>query len=107
MFVSSGVAALTLAYWGPYAVSKAALEALARTYAAETATTNVRVNVFTPGPVRTRMRAQAMPGEDPTTLEPPDNVAQTIVEMCLPSMQESGKLYAYPKGSFLNFQPPS
>ena len=88
-------------------MSKAALEALARTYAAETATTNVRVNVFTPGPVRTRMRAQAMPGEDPTTLEPPDNVAQTIVEMCLPSMQEIGKLYAYPKGSFLNFQPPS
>src|SRR5262252_4756705 len=107
VFVSSGVAALTLAYWGPYAVSKAALEALARTYAAETATTNVRVNVFTPGPVRTRMRAQAMPGEDPTTLEPPDHVAQTIVEMCLPSMQESGKLYAYPKGRFLNFQPPS
>ena len=107
MFVSSGVAALTLAYWGPYAVSKAALEALARTYAAETATTNVRVNVFTPGPVRTRMRAQAMPGEDPTTLEPPDHVAQTIVEMCLPGMQESGKLYAYPKGKFLNFRPPS
>jgi NAD(P)-dependent dehydrogenase (short-subunit alcohol dehydrogenase family) len=106
VFVSSGVAAQTLAYWGPYAVSKAALEALARTYAAETATTNVRVNVFTPGPVRTRMRAQAMPGEDPTTLEPPDNVAQTIVEMCLPSMQESGKL-AYPKGRFFNFQPPS
>src|SRR5258706_214658 len=107
VFVSSGVAALTLAYWGPYAVSKAALEVLARTYAAETATTNVRVNVFTPGPVRTRMRAQAMPGEDPTTLEPPDHVAQTIVEMCLPSMHESGKLYAYPKGKFLTFQPPS
>src|SRR5215469_13801636 len=83
VFVSSGKAAQTLAYWGPYAVSKAALEALART----------------------RMRAQAMPGEEPATLEPPDNVAQTIVEMCLPSMQESGKLYAYPKGRFLNFQP--
>src|SRR5262247_1815231 len=107
VFVSSGVAALALAYWGPYAVSKAALEALARTYAAENATTNLRINVFTPGPIRTRMRAQAMPGEDPMTLEPPDKVAQKIVEMCLPSMQESGKLYAYPKGRFLNFQPPS
>ena len=59
------------AYWGPYAVSKAALETLARTYAAETVTTPVRVNLFTPGPVRTRMRAQAMPGEDPMTLETP------------------------------------
>ena len=107
VFISSDVAALALAYWGPYAVSKAALEALARTYAAENATTNLRINVFTPGPIRTRMRAQAMPGEDPMTLEPPDKVAQKIVEMCLPSMQESGKLYAYPKGRFLNFQPPS
>ncbi len=48
VFVSSGVAALAAAYWGPYAVSKAALETLARTYAAETATTNVRVNLFAP-----------------------------------------------------------
>jgi NAD(P)-dependent dehydrogenase (short-subunit alcohol dehydrogenase family) len=107
VFVSSGVATLALAYWGPYAVSKAALEALARTYAAETATTNVRINIFTPGPIRTRMRAQAMPGEDPMTLEPPDKAAEKIVEMCLPSMQESGKLYAYPKDRFLDFRPPS
>ena len=107
VFVSSGVAALALAYWGPYAVSKAALEALARTYAAETATTNVRVNIFTPGPIRTRMRAQAFPGEDPATLEPADRPAAKIVDLCLPSMQESGKLYAYPNGRFLDFRPPS
>jgi NAD(P)-dependent dehydrogenase (short-subunit alcohol dehydrogenase family) len=107
VFISSGVAARALAYWGPYAVSKAALEALARTYAAETATSNVRVNLFTPGPIRTRMRAQAMPGEDPITLETPEKVAGKIVELCLPSVQESGKLYAYPKGRFLDFRPPS
>ena len=58
VFVSSGVAALALAYWGPYAVAKAALETLARTYAAETATTNVRVNLFTPGP---RLRTASSP----------------------------------------------
>jgi NAD(P)-dependent dehydrogenase (short-subunit alcohol dehydrogenase family) len=107
VFISSGVAALALAYWGPYAASKAALEVLARTYAAETATTKVRVNVLTPGPIRTRMRAQAMPGEDPTTLETPDKVAAKIVDLCLPSLEESGKLYAYPKGRFLEFRPPS
>lgn len=107
VLISSGVAAQALAYWGPYAASKAALEVLARTYAAETATTNVRVNVLTPGPIRTRMRAQAMPGEDPMTLETPDKVAEKIVDLCLPSLQESGKLYAYSKGRFLEFRPPS
>jgi NAD(P)-dependent dehydrogenase (short-subunit alcohol dehydrogenase family) len=107
VFLSASVASLALAYWGPYAVSKAALETLARTYAAETATTNVRVNVFTPGPVRTRLRAQAMPGEDPMTIETAEKVAEKIVALCLPSMQESGKLYAYQKGKLLEFQPPA
>jgi NAD(P)-dependent dehydrogenase (short-subunit alcohol dehydrogenase family) len=99
VFLSSGIAARAPAYWGPYAISKAALETLARTYAAETITTNVRVNLLNPGPVRTRMRAQAMPGEDPMTLEPPDGVAERIVELCLPGMHESGKIYAYSKSS--------
>jgi hypothetical protein len=67
----------------------------------------VRVNLFAPGPLRTRMRAQAMPGEDPMTLETPDKVAAKIVELCLPSLQESGKLYAYPQGRFLEFRQPS
>ena len=107
VFISSGVAARALAYWGPYAVSKAALEMLARTYAAETATTEIRVNLLTPGPMRTRMRAQAMPGEDPMTLETPDKAAQQIVELCLPSMQHSGGLYSYPERRFLEFRPPS
>jgi NAD(P)-dependent dehydrogenase (short-subunit alcohol dehydrogenase family) len=107
VFLSSGVAALALAYWGPFAASKAALETLARVYAAETATTNVRVNVFTPGPVRTRMRAQAMPGEDPMTLVTPDKVAEKIIELCMPSLQETGKMYAYQKGRLLDFRPPS
>jgi NAD(P)-dependent dehydrogenase (short-subunit alcohol dehydrogenase family) len=107
VLLTSGVAAMALAYWGPYAVSKSALETLARTYAAETASTNVRVNLFTPGPVRTRMRAQAMPGEDPMTLPPPEAVAEKIVELCLPAMQESGKLYSYRHGKLLSFQPPA
>jgi NAD(P)-dependent dehydrogenase (short-subunit alcohol dehydrogenase family) len=107
VFISSGIASLALAYWGPYAVSKAALETLARTYAAETATTNVRVNIFTPGPTRTRMRAQAFPGEDPMTHETPEKAAEKIVELCLPSMQQNGKLYAYPQGRFVDFHPPS
>jgi NAD(P)-dependent dehydrogenase (short-subunit alcohol dehydrogenase family) len=107
VFVTSGVTAQAPAYWGPYTVTKAALEALARTYAAESASTNVRVNLFAPGPIRTRMRAQAMPGEDPTTLEGPDRVAPHIVELCLPAVRENGKVYSYPQRRYLDFRPPS
>src|SRR5262252_10697820 len=107
VFLSSSVAALALAYWGPYAASKAALETLARVYAAETATTNVRVNVFTPGPVRTRLRAQAMPGEDPMTLVTPDKVAEKLNDMGLPRMKATGRMYAYQKGAFLQFRLPA
>jgi NAD(P)-dependent dehydrogenase (short-subunit alcohol dehydrogenase family) len=95
VFVTSGIVAHPRAYWGPYAVSKAALEVLARTYAAETVSTNVRVNLFNPGPTRTHMRAAAMPGEDPNELKTADPVAEKIVELCLPQMQETGKLYDY------------
>ena len=107
VFISSGVTVQAPAYWGPYTATKAALEALARTYAAESASTNVRVNLFAPGAIRTRMRAQAMPGEDPMTLETPDKVAEKIVELCLPNLLVNGKLYVYPQRRFLDFPPPS
>jgi NAD(P)-dependent dehydrogenase (short-subunit alcohol dehydrogenase family) len=98
VFVTSGIVAHPRAYWGPYAVSKAALEALARTYAAETVSTNVRVNLFNPGATRTRMRATAMPGEDPAALKTPEPVAEKILELCLPQFRETGKLYDYRQG---------
>jgi len=107
VFISSGAAAQAPAYWGPYTATKAALEALGRTYAAESASTNVRVNLFAPGAIRTRMRAQAMPGEDPMTLETADKVADKIVELCLPNVSVNGKLYAYPERRFVDFHPPS
>ena len=95
VFLTSGSTAHPRAYWGPYTISKAALEALARTYAAETATTNVRVNLFNPGATRTRMRAAAMPGEDPATLKTTEWVAEQIVALCLPELVETGKLYDF------------
>jgi NAD(P)-dependent dehydrogenase (short-subunit alcohol dehydrogenase family) len=106
VFLSSGVSWMARAYWGPYAVSKAALNTMVQTWAAETAKTNLRVNLFTPGPIRTRMRAQAMPGEDPMSLETPEQVAEKIVALCLPSCTDSGKVYAYPMKRFLTFQEP-
>ena len=98
VFVTSGIVAHPRAYWGPYAISKAALEALARTYAAETVSTNVRVNLFNPGATRTRMRATAMPGEDPAALKAPEPVAEKILELCLPEFQDTGKLYDFREG---------
>jgi NAD(P)-dependent dehydrogenase (short-subunit alcohol dehydrogenase family) len=107
VFLTSGAATSNRAYWGPYSVSKAALNALARTYAAETATTNVRVNLLNPGPTRTRMRAAAMPGEDPMTLKSVEPVAEKIVAMCLPDFQETGKLYDCKQDRLLEMQPPA
>jgi len=106
VFLTSGVASRAIAYWGPYAVSKSALEMLARIYAAENATTQVRVNLFNPGPIRTRMRASAMPGEDPMTLDTPDQAAEKVVALCLPSFNETGKLYNYPTKKLMEFRPP-
>jgi NAD(P)-dependent dehydrogenase (short-subunit alcohol dehydrogenase family) len=107
VFITSGAASNARAYRGPYSVSKAALEVLVRTYAAETVSTNVRVNLFNPGPTRTRMRAAFMPGEDPATLPPPDAVAEKIVPLCLPEFQETGKLYDYRAGKLLDFRAPA
>jgi NAD(P)-dependent dehydrogenase (short-subunit alcohol dehydrogenase family) len=107
VFLTSGAAWTPIAYWGPYSVSKAAVELMARIYAAETATTNLRVNVFNPGPVRTRMRATAMPGEDPMTLDVPENVAEKILDLCLPAYTETGTLYNYRVKKFLTWAPPS
>ena len=101
VFVTSGAATLARAYWAPYSVSKAALDVLARTYAAETSSTAVRVNLFDPGPTRTRMRAMVMPGEDPMTLPTPEEVAEKIVDLCLPGFAETGKIYDFRSGKLL------
>jgi NAD(P)-dependent dehydrogenase (short-subunit alcohol dehydrogenase family) len=103
VFMTSGAATNARAYSGAYSVSKAALNVLARIYAAETDATPVRVNLFNPGPTRTRMRAQVMPGEDPMTLPTPDEVAEAIVPLCLPSFSETGKLYDYRAGKLMEF----
>ncbi len=107
VFITSAAANMALAYLGPYAASKAALEALARVWANETASTPLRVNLFSPGPIRTRMRATVFPGEDPLTLDTPEQAAEFIVPMCLPSWNETGKFYDYPTRTLLNFRAPA
>ena len=77
----------------PYAVSKAGLEALARTYAAEVASTSIRVNIVNPGPIATGMRAKAFPGEDPETLPTPEDIAPLFVELCDPNLKTNGATF--------------
>src|SRR5689334_24160874 len=107
VFLTSGVAHLGRAYWGPYAATKAALEFLFPTYAAETATTNVRANLFGPGPTRTRMYLGAFPGVDPLTLPTPEEIAEAILPLCLPSFTGSGKVYDYRERKLKSFQAPA
>ena len=109
LFITSGAAhrARMKPYWGPYAVSKAALEAIARTYAAETEnTSSIKVMLANPGPLRTRMRALAMPGEDPATLRAPEEFAEKAISLCAPEWRESGKLYDFPSDRVLDFAAP-
>ncbi len=95
VFITSGLAQKCFPYWGAYSIGKAALEAMMKTYAGEMETTNVRVNCFSPGATRTRMRATAMPGEDPDTLPEARVVAEQIVPMCLADFDDNGAVYKY------------
>jgi NAD(P)-dependent dehydrogenase (short-subunit alcohol dehydrogenase family) len=90
VFLTSGASKNLRAYWAPYSASKAALDALVMCYAAELNVTNIKANLFNPGPTRTAMRAKAFPGEDPMTLPAPEEVAPAIADMLEPAYQENG-----------------
>jgi NAD(P)-dependent dehydrogenase (short-subunit alcohol dehydrogenase family) len=98
IFVTSGVAARQRAYWGPYAVSKAGLEALVRTYALEVENTPLKVNLINPGPIQTGMRAKAFPGEDPASLRRPEDITPTFVELAEVSCSHTGKVFDLASG---------
>lgn len=95
IFVTSGVAG-GRAYWGTYAVTKTALEALARTWAEEMDKTALKVNLVNPGAVRTRMRAQAYPGEDPMTLPAPEEITEVFVALAEPACDFTGRVVRAP-----------
>jgi NAD(P)-dependent dehydrogenase (short-subunit alcohol dehydrogenase family) len=92
MFVSSGIVRSNRAYWPAYAATKAGLEALVRSWAAELTKTPLRVNVIDPGATRTNMRAAAMPGEDPLTLPTPDDIAGVFVDLADPACIRHGEI---------------
>lgn len=93
IFLTAAAARLAPAYWGPYAVTKAGLETLVRTYAAEVETTTaIRANLLDPGAVRTRMRAEAFPGENPQSLPDPDTLLPTLLRLASPACTETGRI---------------
>ncbi len=92
IFVTSSVGHMPRAYWGTYAISKAGLEMLANIYAEETKKTNVRINLINPGGTRTDMRAEAMPGEDPENVKPPEEITEYFVELAETSNKRHGEL---------------
>ncbi len=108
IFISSAAAHKARAYWGAYATSKAALEVMARTYADEVSgIANTKVMIVNPGPLRTRMRQDAMPGEDPLTLRTPEDLAPHIVRLASPDWSETGKLYDFPTDTVMSFRAPA
>ena len=95
LFMTSGAAQNCRAYWGPYSVSKAALEALAKTYAHEVQSTSVRVNLLNPGRLRTRMRAKAYPGEDETTVPPPEAIVPLALSLLTEETTANGERFDF------------
>jgi NAD(P)-dependent dehydrogenase (short-subunit alcohol dehydrogenase family) len=96
VFVTDARAAEPRAYWGAYGATKAAMQHLVLTWADEVRETPLRVNLFRPGPVATRLRFQAMPGEDPSRLPRPSDVAPALAALCLPAEQRHGQVVAWP-----------
>ena len=92
IFVTCSAGRELAPFWGAYGASKAALEALVRIYAAEVARTAIRVNLVDPGPVGTRLRAEAFPGEDRATLKTPEDVTGIFVQLATAGCPHHGKV---------------
>ncbi|MBO6520271.1 MAG: SDR family NAD(P)-dependent oxidoreductase [Rhodospirillales bacterium] len=92
IYVTSVVGHVPRAFWSAYAVSKAGLDMMVRTYAEEITKTNMRVNILNPGATRTGMRAAAMPGEDPNTLKTPESIAHEFVRLGSPECDLNGEM---------------
>ncbi len=101
IFMSSGAVRHQRAFVGPYTASKAALEAIVRTYAKENRLTTVNANLVDPGTLRTKMRAQYAPGENPEDVTPAKEIVPTLIELASPELTENGLVYDFPNRRWL------
>ncbi|MHA7970479.1 SDR family NAD(P)-dependent oxidoreductase [Rhizobium sp. CAU 1783] len=106
LILSSAAAHKCRPFWGVYSASKAAVEALARTWAGETQRLPLRVVSIDPGATRTAMRAQAVPGEDPSTVPHPSEVAAKLLPLCGPDLTETGKLFVVRENKIVDYRMP-
>ncbi|MEO1719730.1 MAG: SDR family oxidoreductase [Pseudomonadota bacterium] len=96
LFVTAEQARETPAYWAAYAASKSGLEGLVKTYAAEVQNSTVRANLLMPSPMRTDLRKQAYPGENPLLPTPPAEVAALAMRALEPTMTDNGRTFVFP-----------
>ena len=92
IFVSSTVTQGTWPFWGAYAVSKAGLETMVKTYASENKKSNIKANILNPGPTRTTMRPIAYPGEDPESIKLPEDVTESFLQLAEESCSLNGEI---------------
>ncbi|GLQ18127.1 SDR family NAD(P)-dependent oxidoreductase [Maritalea porphyrae] len=100
VFVSSSSAETGKPFWGLYGATKAAVNAMAKSYASEMEASSVNTNVFYPGAVRTGMRAKAVPGEDPQTIPHPREIVSKLVDMVTPDNQMNGQVFDIRTGAY-------
>jgi NAD(P)-dependent dehydrogenase (short-subunit alcohol dehydrogenase family) len=106
LILSSSAAHKCKPFWGPYSASKAAVEALARTWAGETQRLPLRILSVDPGATRTAMRAQAIPGEDPSTVPHPSEVAAKLLPLVGPDQTATGKLFILRENRIVDYRLP-
>ena len=92
VLVTSGAAVGSRPFWGPYAATKAGLEAIGRSWAGESEQTNLRINMMNPGGTATKMRASAFPGENQDTLPTPEEIAPAFLALLAEDCQHHGEL---------------
>lgn len=108
IFISSAAGSNAHAYWGLYGATKAALDMMCRDWAEELRNiTDIKVMLVNPGRTRTKMRAEAAPGEDPLSLPTPDEITPYLIQMASPDWQETGRIFDFPKKQVLDFRPPA
>jgi NAD(P)-dependent dehydrogenase (short-subunit alcohol dehydrogenase family) len=96
VFTTSAIADDTPAYWGPYAASKAALNAFVKIYAAETMNSKLRINALHPGAVQTAMMDDAFPGGPDFETKAPEDVANDFLDLVSPSCTQHGQIIKLP-----------
>jgi NAD(P)-dependent dehydrogenase (short-subunit alcohol dehydrogenase family) len=104
LFMTSAITRSRKAFWGPYAMSKSAVETMAAIYAAECTNTGIKINLYDPGPVGTALRTEAMPGEDEGSLVHPKELASSIASLLAEDLSHTGKIYSYLTGKFSDLQ---